>query len=377
MRISCCAAAIVASTFSRAFFLFTCVFIETQCDAAVGRRFALVEHFIYAVTMVSNEDDGDGNGETFLDSEGVNISALKTVYTELQHSSTPSHGSKTASKTTTMPEKGAKNKRKVAPSSMEASSSSALEGGKKKKKRKRFRWSNDLHRRFMGAIFDIGIQIARPKTIFATMESVGIPDGLTPENIKSHLQKYRKNSKKSRDRFLEQFDIAFELASERKEGKALKPGFHAYPMPNTSDLKEHQRSRLLSMESHEANEGQKNEASSSCPHCGVAAHRNRSEDTNLNGGEEEAARRMRAYSSGGNGSSTMRQMQDQIAMQRQIELRHARQHHGILALESDERSRSGSVSLSGFFDNISVSTPILDDFKDFDTDDEGLFDFLT
>ena len=85
----------------------------------------------------------------------------------------------------------------------------------KTERRKRFRWSDALHRRFMGALFDIGLQLARPKSVFSAMQEWGFPVGLTTERIISHLQKYRNNSKKYRERFLEQFDVAFAAASQK------------------------------------------------------------------------------------------------------------------------------------------------------------------
>lgn len=57
------------------------------------------------------------------------------------------------------------------------------------------------------------------------------PAGLTTEHIKSHLQKYRTNCQKTRKLFLDQYDIARAQMKKLHAGKALKPDFHAYPMP--------------------------------------------------------------------------------------------------------------------------------------------------
>mmetsp|Transcript_490 Transcript_490/g.856 ORF Transcript_490/g.856 Transcript_490/m.856 type:complete len:345 (-) Transcript_490:44-1078(-) len=97
------------------------------------------------------------------------------------------------------------------------------------KKKKRYTWSNDLHRQFMGTIFDLGLKSAKPKLILQMM-NVDSKE-LTTEHIKSHLQKYRVNSKKTKQLFLEQFEIARKAAEVSNRGKALNPGFHAYPMP--------------------------------------------------------------------------------------------------------------------------------------------------
>lgn len=108
------------------------------------------------------------------------------------------------------------------------------------KKRKRLFWSNDMHRRFMGAVFDIGLQTAKPRRILDIM-SEGAPPGrpvaeypqFGTEHIKSHLQKYREKSTKSRAAFLQAAAQAFDLALEEKvhaKSRDLRPGFHAYPM---------------------------------------------------------------------------------------------------------------------------------------------------
>ncbi|CAH8339568.1 unnamed protein product [Eruca vesicaria subsp. sativa] len=54
-------------------------------------------------------------------------------------------------------------------------------------KRPRLVWTPQLHKRFVDAVAHLGIKNAVPKTIM-TLMSV---DGLTRENVASHLQKYR------------------------------------------------------------------------------------------------------------------------------------------------------------------------------------------
>ena len=48
-------------------------------------------------------------------------------------------------------------------------------------------WTPQLHKRFVDAVAHLGIKNAVPKTIMQLMSV----DGLTRENVASHLQKYR------------------------------------------------------------------------------------------------------------------------------------------------------------------------------------------
>ena len=54
-------------------------------------------------------------------------------------------------------------------------------------KRARLVWTPALHRRFVDAVSHLGIKNAVPKTIMQMMNV----DGLSRENVASHLQKYR------------------------------------------------------------------------------------------------------------------------------------------------------------------------------------------
>ncbi|CAL9058426.1 unnamed protein product [Musa banksii] len=71
--------------------------------------------------------------------------------------------------------------------------SSDLNGGRGEEepartlKRPRLVWTPQLHKRFVDAVAHLGINNAVPKTI---MQLMGV-DGLTRENVASHLQKYR------------------------------------------------------------------------------------------------------------------------------------------------------------------------------------------
>ncbi|GMH20222.1 hypothetical protein Nepgr_022063 [Nepenthes gracilis] len=81
------------------------------------------------------------------------------------------------------------------PDSAEFESSSAELGGgagggeepARTLKRPRLVWTPQLHKRFVDAVAHLGIKNAVPKTIMQLMSV----DGLTRENVASHLQKYR------------------------------------------------------------------------------------------------------------------------------------------------------------------------------------------
>ncbi|XP_010556381.1 PREDICTED: myb family transcription factor EFM-like [Tarenaya hassleriana] len=63
-------------------------------------------------------------------------------------------------------------------------------GGKRKQRRC---WSQDLHRRFLNALQQLGgAQVATPKQIRELMKV----DGLTNDEVKSHLQKYRLHTRR-------------------------------------------------------------------------------------------------------------------------------------------------------------------------------------
>ncbi|CAL4971928.1 unnamed protein product [Urochloa decumbens] len=65
------------------------------------------------------------------------------------------------------------------------SSAAAAAGGNPK--RPRLVWTPQLHKRFVDVVAHLGIKNAVPKTIMQLMNV----DGLTRENVASHLQKYR------------------------------------------------------------------------------------------------------------------------------------------------------------------------------------------
>ncbi|CAG9467081.1 unnamed protein product [Pedinophyceae sp. YPF-701] len=63
-------------------------------------------------------------------------------------------------------------------------------------KRTRLVWTPELHNRFVAAVNQLGIDNAVPKAILQVMNV----DGLTRENVASHLQKYRLTLKRDVDR---------------------------------------------------------------------------------------------------------------------------------------------------------------------------------
>ncbi|KAL0036823.1 hypothetical protein WJX77_000586 [Trebouxia sp. C0004] len=70
--------------------------------------------------------------------------------------------------------------------------SSDKQGESRGAKKPRLVWTSELHARFMNAVNHLGVKNAVPKTILQLMNV----DGMTRENVASHLQKYRLYLKK-------------------------------------------------------------------------------------------------------------------------------------------------------------------------------------
>ncbi|KAE8970358.1 hypothetical protein PF011_g26454 [Phytophthora fragariae] len=70
--------------------------------------------------------------------------------------------------------------------------------GKLKRKTTRLVWTDELHLKFVSAVFELGVKNASPKALLALMETKNHTEGLTVEHIKSHLQKYRISYERSR-----------------------------------------------------------------------------------------------------------------------------------------------------------------------------------
>eukprot|EP00958_Prasinococcus_capsulatus_P023830 scaffold3620_cov417-Prasinococcus_capsulatus_cf.AAC.4 len=82
--------------------------------------------------------------------------------------------------------------KRPAPDSAGADSTQAGGTYPRKAKKPRLVWTTELHSRFMNAVNHLGITKAVPKTILQLMNV----DGMTRENVASHLQKYRLYMKK-------------------------------------------------------------------------------------------------------------------------------------------------------------------------------------
>jgi len=82
-------------------------------------------------------------------------------------------------------------------------------------------WSEDLHRAFVEAVFRVGMRQASPSVILENMTNEdNLP--LTTERVKSRLQKYRNNSRKSSGEFTQEYDtwITKALTVGRSGGSA-------------------------------------------------------------------------------------------------------------------------------------------------------------
>jgi SHAQKYF class myb-like DNA-binding protein len=65
-------------------------------------------------------------------------------------------------------------------------------------------WSDELHKQFISAIFDIGLRNSSPAVLLENMTEKS--KVITSERVKSKLQKYRKNKDKSRQDFTDEYD---------------------------------------------------------------------------------------------------------------------------------------------------------------------------
>ena len=70
--------------------------------------------------------------------------------------------------------------------------------------KKACQWSEETHRTFVSAIFELGMLHASPTSVQQYMLTKS--DELTSEKIKSHLQKFRKKEQKSVDEFMSTYN---------------------------------------------------------------------------------------------------------------------------------------------------------------------------
>lgn len=103
-------------------------------------------------------------------------------------------------------------------------------------------WSEPLHRSFVGAVLEVGLQHASPAVIMQGMRHV--PPDVTSERVKSHLQKYRKNKDKNKDDFLEEYDAWMRYA--KRVGSLPDPASATVLRSGTSVAPVRQPSRLHS-----------------------------------------------------------------------------------------------------------------------------------
>ncbi|KAG6608880.1 uncharacterized protein IUM83_12945 [Phytophthora cinnamomi] len=125
-------------------------------------------------------------------------------------------------------------KRSPSPTSSDALAAEKPQPAKRVRKNrkhptKRFLWQEELHLRFVAAIFDLGLKNASPKALLPLMQASDPDSGLTTEHLKSHLQKYRINYERSRQEFRELCDR--EVKRNRKRHRHDKNAGSAYIFP--------------------------------------------------------------------------------------------------------------------------------------------------
>ena len=88
---------------------------------------------------------------------------------------------------------------------------------RKKARKVPLKWSEELHRDFVSAIFDFGVTNASPAVILKQMM---IKDSeVTSERVKSHLQKYRIHRDRSKQQFMTEYDESLQRIKERGGAK--------------------------------------------------------------------------------------------------------------------------------------------------------------
>lgn len=111
-------------------------------------------------------------------------------------------------------------------------------------KRKRFVWSEELHKRFLLCIFEVGLDKAKPKLIFDLMQPA--PAQMTSSQIKRHLAKCRGKEDQTRHLFLGNLQASMnqaraehraKLSKIGQNGKSVNAAFHVYPFPRGTSWK--------------------------------------------------------------------------------------------------------------------------------------------
>ena len=72
-------------------------------------------------------------------------------------------------------------------------------------------WTDDLHSKFVAALFDVGLKMGSPKLVHQMIQPYCGPNDPIPttEHIKSHLQKYRNTIVKNRGEIVHLFTSAY------------------------------------------------------------------------------------------------------------------------------------------------------------------------
>ncbi|KAL3645443.1 glucokinase [Castilleja foliolosa] len=107
--------------------------------------------------------------------------------------------------------------------------SSSHSKSRSRKKKVKVDWTPELHRRFVQAVEQIGVDKAVPSKI---LEIMGI-DCLTRHNVASHLQKYRSHRKNMLAREAEAATWSQRRQICRATGRALKGDVNSWTVPTT------------------------------------------------------------------------------------------------------------------------------------------------
>mmetsp|Transcript_16793 Transcript_16793/g.32732 ORF Transcript_16793/g.32732 Transcript_16793/m.32732 type:complete len:427 (-) Transcript_16793:547-1827(-) len=104
----------------------------------------------------------------------------------------------------------------------------SVSGGAAKGRGRRLVWNERMHVKFLSIIFDIGLEHASPRKI---LDRWGLFErgNLDSSHVKSHLQKYRSNSKRTKEVFQEQLEAALKQACDDQINVQ-----HSYPFPRGS-----------------------------------------------------------------------------------------------------------------------------------------------
>ncbi len=89
-------------------------------------------------------------------------------------------------------------------------------------------WDEEMHKGFIAAIFDFGLSKVKPKQILELWETA--PLDLELDQIRSHLQNYRRNSTSARKMFNSQLTRSIAESQSLNKRRAVTPHLHAYPI---------------------------------------------------------------------------------------------------------------------------------------------------